>query len=94
MKKSTLILCLLALTALSGCAGFQQALTGYEASAYAGAKASNDNIIQVWKVAACATPFSAAVRNPEIIPALKALCVPAGAAANPSALLDAVPGRP
>lgn len=91
MKKSLLIISLLA---LAGCAGMQQALTGYESAAYAGAKASNDNIIQVWKVAACATPFSAAVRNPEIIPALKALCLPAGAAASPITLLDAVPAAP
>lgn len=88
MKKSFLIISLLV---LSGCAGLQQAVTGYESAALAGAKASNDNIIQVWKVAACATPFSAAVRNPEIIPALKALCLPAGAAASPVTLLDAVP---
>lgn len=83
-----------AMALLAGCADFQQALTGYESAAYAGAKASNDNIIQVWKVAACATPFSAAVRNPEIIPALKALCLPAGAGASPITLLDAVPAAP
>lgn len=91
MKK---ILILGAALALSGCAGFQQALTGYESAAYVSAKASNDNLIQVWKVAACATPFSAAVRNPDIIPALKALCVPAGAASSPITLLDAVPAAP
>lgn len=89
MKKSLLILAIAA--SLAGCAGFQQALTGYESAAYAGAKASNDNIIAVWSVAACATPLSAAVRNPQIIPALKALCLPAGAAASPTTLLDAVP---
>jgi hypothetical protein len=91
--KCTFLITALAI-ALSGCASFQQALTGYESAAYVSAKASNDNIIQVWKVAACATPFSAAVRNPEIIPALKALCVPAGAAASPITLLDAVPLAP
>lgn len=89
MKKIILVAAIS--SALGGCAGFQQALTGYESAALVSAKASNDNIIQVWKVAACATPFSAAVRNPEIIPALKALCVPAGAGASPVTLLDAVP---
>lgn len=88
MKKSLLIVALLA---LSGCAGMQQALTGYESAAVAGAKASNDNLIAIWSTAACATPFSAAVRNPQIIPALKALCLPAGAGASPITLLDAVP---
>lgn len=89
MKKSLLITALA--IALAGCASFQQAVTGYESAALAGAKASNDNIIAVWSVAACATPFSAAVRNPQIIPVLKALCLPAGAAASPITLLDAVP---
>lgn len=92
MKKKLIVSILL--IALSGCAGIQQGLTGYESAAYAGAKASNDNVIAVWKVAACATPFSAAVRNPDIIPALKVLCLPAGASASPITLLDAVPLTP
>ncbi len=85
------ILILAAMLALTGCAGFQQAVTGYESAALAGAKASNDNAIAVLTVAVCATPFSAAVRNPQIVPALRALCLPAGAATSPDALLDAVP---
>lgn len=75
---------------LIGCAGVQQVVTGYESSAIAGAKALHDNEIMVLKVGLCATPFSAAVRNPEIIPALKVLCLP-GASVSPAALLDAVP---
>jgi hypothetical protein len=84
-----LVLLAAAALALSGCAGFQQALGGYEAAALAGAQASNDNIIRVWSTAACATPFSAAIRNPQVIPALKALCLPGGDATNPGSLLDA-----
>ena len=34
-----------------------------------------DNI-EFWKVNACGTPLSAAIRHPEIIPALRALCLP------------------
>ena len=76
--------------ALSGCAGFTQALVGYESAAYAGMKAHNDNLIQVWKAAACGTPVSAALRNPDIIPALQALCfegakVDAGSLLSPAA---------
>lgn len=76
--------------ALSGCASFQQALGGYQTAAVTGLQAANDNIIQAWSTAACATPFSAAVRNPQIIPALKVLCLPSGAEANPASLLDSV----
>jgi len=76
--------------ALSGCASMQQAINAGEASALVSARAANDNVINVWVTAACATPFSAAVRNPRIIPALRALCVPGGYESNPAALLDAV----
>lgn len=91
MKKSLLILSLLA---LSGCASVQQALNGYESAALVSTRAANDNVIAVWSTTACATPFSAAVRNPQIIPALRALCLPGGASTSPSALLDAVPAAP
>lgn len=48
---------------LSGCA-----------SVVGGAKVVNDDVIAAWSTAACATPLSAAVRNPQVVPALKALC--------------------
>jgi len=73
---------------LPGCAGFQQAVTGYEAAAIKGVTALQDNALTSWVVLGCATPISAAIRHPEIIPALKALCLPGGSASNPSALLD------
>lgn len=84
MKKA---LSIVAMLALSGCASFHQAVAGYGKSAVQGAQAANDNIIDAWKVAACATPLSSAVRNPEVIPALKVLCP--GVAA--SGLFDSVP---
>ncbi len=84
---------ILALFALSGCAGFQQAMTGYESSAAKGINAAQDNTIAVWAFAACNTSYAAAIRNPGIIPALKALCLPQGADSSPATLLDAVPKK-
>jgi len=65
---------LLVLTILAGCASVQQAINGYEAAAGVSLRAAEDNAIQVWTFTGCATPYSAALRNPQIIPALRALC--------------------
>jgi hypothetical protein len=43
-------------------------------------QAANDSAIQAWKLAGCALPLSAVLRNPDIIPALNSLCKPAGGA--------------
>ncbi|MBX9900810.1 MAG: hypothetical protein K2Y28_08510 [Burkholderiaceae bacterium] len=72
----------------SGCAGFQQVVSGYETAAIKGIQAAEDNNIRIWSANACGTPFSAAIRNPQLIPALKALCLPAGSSGNPSALFE------
>lgn len=92
MKRTILLLSVLA---LAGCASFQQAVDAYGTTAIASAKHANDTLIVAWSTAACATPISAALRNPQIIPALKALCVPATSDTPPSSLLDfaARPGR-
>jgi uncharacterized protein YceK len=74
---------------LSGCASFQQALNGYESAALVSTRAANDNVIAVWSTTACATPVSAALRNPQIIPALKVLCM-SGGDTTPASLLDAM----
>lgn len=86
MKSITVILAAIALT---GCAGLQQAINAGEASAHVAAKAASDNYVRVWAASACATPLSAVIRNPDVIPALKALCIHGGDAASPSLLLDA-----
>lgn len=87
MKRLFLICCMLA---LSGCAAQQQAISAFGASAVVAAKATNDNVIDAWTVAACATPLSAVARHPEIVPALKALCLPNGASGSPATLLDSI----
>lgn len=86
MKKSLLIVAIGA--ALTGCAGYQQVLSGYETSAIKGIQAADDNTIRVWSAAACGTPYSAAIRNPQVIPALKVLCLPAGADSSPALLFE------
>jgi hypothetical protein len=37
-------------------------------------RAAEDENIRVWTADACGTPYSAALRNPQIIPALRDLC--------------------
>ena len=73
---------------LSGCAGVQQAIHGYGSAAISSIRAAEDDHISLWTVTACGTPLSAAIRNPQIIPALRALCLPGGSAARPDWLLD------
>ncbi len=77
---------------LTGCAAQQAAVKGYENAALVGIRAAEDNNIAWWSANACGTPYSAAIRNPQIVPALRALCLPGGNATNPSTLLDAIPG--
>ena len=65
---------ILVLAALAGCASVQQAINGYAAAAAVSVRAAEDENIRVWTSDACATPYSAALRNPQIIPALRDLC--------------------
>jgi uncharacterized protein YceK len=76
--------------AISGCASVQQAVHGYGAAAIVAIRAAEDDNIALWTANACGTPISAAIRNPQIIPALRALCLPGGMASSPAGLLDAV----
>jgi len=65
---------ILMLAALAGCASVQQAVNGYAAAAAVSVRAAEDENIRVWTADACATPYSAALRNPQIIPAMRDLC--------------------
>ncbi len=73
---------------LGACAAYQQAATGYEAAAIRGIQAAEDNNISLWRVNACGTPLSAIMRHPDIVPALRMLCLPAGAMESPALLLE------
>jgi hypothetical protein len=80
--------------AITGCASQLQAVSGAQASAVKSLKMGEDMNIEAMTLNMCATPFSAVLRHPEIIPAIKALCLPGGPASNPSGLLDAaVPSK-
>lgn len=83
------IICILtAAFLLSGCASFQQAVDGGLAAGVVAVKAAEDTNIRIWTANACGTPLSAAIRHPEIVPALRALCLPAGAQSSPVILLE------
>lgn len=72
----------------AGCAGVSQALQAYGTVAVTNAKAANDTIIEAQKVALCGLPLSAIARHPELIPAIKSLCLSPGDT-RAAALLDA-----
>lgn len=79
---------------LAGCASVQQALNGYESAASVSIDAANDNAVKVWKYQACQIPVSAAIRNPDVVPAIKALCVPGSSSSTAASLLDATAIQP
>jgi len=74
-------------TVLGGCAGYNQAVTAGLSSAGVSLQTAEDNNIRLWKFNACATPLSAALRNPMIIPGLRALCLPGGVDTSLGSLL-------
>jgi hypothetical protein len=80
------LLGLLAVALLAGCS---TVMRGYESAAYNEIKSADDNTLAVLKVAFCGQPLSAFLRNAELIPGAKALCLPGGNASNPADLLDA-----
>lgn len=85
-----LLLLILCIVGLCGCAGFQQAVSGYESAAIKGIQAAEDNNIHAWTANACGTPISAMIRNPGISPALLALCLPGGKSSDPAAFFNAL----
>jgi hypothetical protein len=64
------------LLALTGCASLNSAVNAYGTVMVDNARAANDTAIQAWSVTGCALPYSAILRNPQIIPAIRALCLP------------------
>lgn len=72
MKAAILILCL----PLAGCGSLNQAIRAYGTTAYEDAKQANDLRVDALKIGLCSTPYSAIQRNPEIKPAILAMCGP------------------
>lgn len=87
------LIALALVAALSGCAGLQQAVDAGTASVAVSLRAAEDSNIRMWTFNACATPLSAAIRNPQIIPALRVLCLPSGGESSPVLLLEPVKGQ-
>jgi hypothetical protein len=72
---------------LTGCAGMQHVFDAGASVTAAALRDAEDSNIRLWTFNACATPLSAAIRNPQIIPALRALCLPGGGESSPVLLL-------
>jgi uncharacterized protein YceK len=79
----------LAAVALTGCSSMQQAVQAYGSVAVSGARAANDTVIEAQKVSLCGLPLSAIARHPEIVPAVRSLCLAPGDKTG-AELLDAV----
>ena len=73
MKKIIVIILSVLLT---GCGSLNQAIRAYGTTAYEDAKQANDLRVDALKIGLCSTPYSAIQRNPEIKPAILALCGP------------------
>lgn len=84
MKK---LIVLAAAALLTGCGTAIQAMNAYGGAAISSTQQVNDSYAKAWAVAGCGISIGAAYRNPEVIPALKALCMPGGDTA-PSTLLN------
>lgn len=69
------LLIIAAMAALTGCSSFQQAVQAYGGVAVGNARAANDTLIEAYKVGLCALPLSAIARHPEIVPAVRSLCL-------------------
>lgn len=72
LRKSIVVIAIT--SGLSACASVSQAVSAYGSAALTGARATNDTLIEANKAALCATPLSALVRHPELVPAVKSLC--------------------
>ena len=82
------VLILLLVLAITGCGSLQPMINGAATVAVTNIKAAEDSNIAFWKLNVCGTPYSAILRHPEIVPAIRALCLPNGDQANPATLLN------
>lgn len=90
MKKSVIVLCL-AIAILPGCASQLQAVKAFNASAVVSLKAAEDVNLERLQFEMCATPYSAIIRHPELVPGMAAMCLPGGNLTNPANLLTGIP---
>ena len=79
---------MVALAVLPGCASQLQMVSATQKAAAVQLRAAEDINLERQVFGLCATPLSAAIRNPQIIPGLRALCLPGGGESSPVLLLD------
>ena len=88
MKTIALAIPVLVAISTAGCAGINQAYSAAGASAMVDAQGAEDNALKTLMVGLCATPISAAIRHPEIVPGVTALCLPGGNMSSPAVMLE------
>ena len=87
MKLIALAIAILIAVSTAGCASVNQAYSAAAASALVDAQGAEDNALRTLVVGVCATPISAAIRHPEIVPGITALCLPGGNLSSPAVML-------
>ncbi len=80
-----LIIVAMSVFGLSACAGTSQVVSGYQSAVGKGLRAVEDNNIDVMVFSLCSTSIRAAVSHPELIPAIRSLCMSNGVALDPLA---------
>lgn len=90
MKYTAILAALLALV-VSGCASQLQAVKAMNSAAVVSLRAAEDINLERLSFELCATPYSALVRNPQLVPGVAAICLPNGNMTNPANLLTAIP---
>lgn len=88
MKTLSALLLAAAALSLGGCASQLQFAKGAQSAAAVSLRATEDLNLSGLVFGLCATPLSAAIRNPQIIPGLRALCLPGGVDTSPITLLQ------
>ena len=82
------IFVLIAVFSLAGCASQIQAVKGFNSAAAVSLRAAEDVHLEALTFELCATPLSAAIRHPDIVPGLRAICLPGGTDTSPITLLQ------
>lgn len=93
MKKVIAVFAIIISSTLTGCASLTQAYSAGATATAVGLKAAEDNSLATLKFGLCATPYSAIIRHPELVPGIGALCLPSGVNSNPANLLTTIPAK-
>ena len=75
---------------LTGCASTIQATKAFNEAAVVSLRAAEDVNLDRLRFEICATPYSALVRHPDLVPGIGAMCLPGGNLTNPASLLKGI----